>query len=42
MRTAVLAGWGGHPLTVSPELEAVFVTFALLVLGPGRHSLDRR
>lgn len=38
---AVLAGWAGHPLTVSPELEAVFVAFALLVLGPGRHSLDR-
>lgn len=32
---------GGHPLTVSPELEAAFVAFGLMFLGPGRHSLDR-
>lgn len=38
---AVVVRWGGHPLTVSPELEAAFTFFALMFLGPGRHSIDR-
>jgi putative oxidoreductase len=38
---AVAVGWSGRPLTVSPELEAAFVAFGLLFLGPGRHSVDR-
>lgn len=37
--TAVSWG-GGSPLHASPALEAVTVALGLLVLGPGRHSLD--